>query len=96
MEIKNTKEMRNYYEQYKSVPWWQTHLSDCYGRWSQAKEQAYQYCVDLMESLNGWGLKITGYCTNFFSVGFMYEQEGKTYFARITASYDRACEIKEG
>ena len=70
-------------------------LSDVYGRYSTAKDNAYTYCVDFMEKFNGNDLRIISYNTFMFSAGFTFEVldsetgEVKRAFCYITPAYDR-------
>ena len=70
-------------------------LSDVYGRYSTAKDNAYNYCVDLMEKFEGNDLRIISYNTFMFSAGFIFEvldsetNEVRRAFCYITSSYDR-------
>jgi glutathione peroxidase-family protein len=64
-------------------------LYDCYGSFSYAKAQAFEYCKELKSKYNGRGLKIIGYNSNRFSAGFIGEIENREAFFYITADYDR-------
>lgn len=68
-------------------------LYDLYNNPSCYKHQAYNYCKDLMYKLNGHDLKILGGNCMTFSVGFLFENDGKQCFAYITKTYDRFFEI---
>ena len=69
-------------------------LRHAYANFSYNKEKAFNYCVDLCEKYNGYNLKIIGFNTCTFSVGFYFTDEnGKQNFAYITKSYDRFCEM---
>lgn len=70
-------------------------LYDCYEQPSWAKREAMDYCTRLMEENNGKALKIIGYNTMTFSVGFLCVIEGKEAFVYITKSYDRYIFINE-
>ena len=76
-------------------------LCDCYGNFSQAKENAMEYCKNLMQKLNGYGLKIIGFNSMTFSVGFIGEipdnktGEIKKVFCYITRDYDRYIFIED-
>lgn len=52
-------------------------LDECYGRYSTAKEIAYNSCRRAMEMLDGYDFKIVSYNCNFFSCAFTYEKDGK-------------------
>lgn len=47
-----------------------TQLWHVYGRWSTAKERAFKECERIMRERDGYGLRIIGANTSFFSVGF--------------------------
>lgn len=64
-------------------------LYSCYNTVSDSKESAYDYCLRLMDKYNGTDLRIIGYNTFTFSVGFIGEYEGRKAFFYITADYDR-------
>lgn len=70
-------------------------LSDCYAKCSEAKEAAFDYCLQLFRDYNGRDLKITGYNTTTFSVAFYGEYNGRQAFFYITRSYDRVAYIDE-
>ena len=76
------------YEQSEDWALWQV-----YGRYSQAKENAMQYCVDLMHRLDGWGIRILSHNCMMFTVGFCFNDPdtGVLRFAYITRDYDRFC-----
>lgn len=69
---------------------------DCvYGRYSQAKQQAWNYCENLMQRRGGWGLKVVTHNLNIFTAGFMYEDKdtGCEMFMYITPNYDIAIPV---
>ena len=68
-----------------------SNLYYCYDKPSYNKVRAMQYCEDLMNEYNGTNLAIIGYNTTQFSVGFLFDKDGKNYFAYITKSHDRFC-----
>ena len=70
-------------------------LYDCYEQPSRAKREAMDYCARLMEENNGKALKIIGYNTMTFSVGFIGVIDGKEAFIYITKSYDRYIYMNE-
>lgn len=72
-----------------------TSLWDVYGRFSQAKRNAFDYCVDLMNELNGCDLRIISYNSQAFTVGFLFNhpETGRECFAYITKDYNRFCEV---
>ena len=66
-------------------------LYNCYNKPSCNKIRAMQYCEDLCTKYNGTDLTIIGYNCMQFSVGFLFYEDGKNYFAYITKDYDRFC-----
>ena len=70
-------------------------LSDVYGHYSTAKDNAYNYCVNLMKKFEGNDLRIISYNTFRFSAGFIFEvldsetNEVKRAFCYITPTHDR-------
>ena len=65
-------------------------LRDVYGRYSYAKEQAFRYCLDLMNKYNGRDLKIISYNTFRFTAAFIFNdpETGVIQFMFITPNYD--------
>ncbi len=72
-----------------------TQLWHVYGTYSSAKARAYQDCVDLCNSVNGYDLRITGACSNFFSVGFIFVKDGIKCLAYITHCGDYYVPLEE-
>lgn len=72
-----------------------TELWHVYGRFSQAKVNAMEYCKSLMEKHNGYGLRIVSHNLNVFTVGFLGEIDGKEAFFYITRDYDRFATVDE-
>ena len=70
-------------------------LEQCYGRYSQAKENAMDYCLNLMEMFEGEGFRIISHNCNVFSVGFEFVNPitGVLSLAYITRDYNRCCDI---
>lgn len=86
-----TKAQRGHYEMYcRSTDY---SLYDAYGRFSQAKANAWEYCENLMREKDGRGLKVVGHNCNVFSAGFIFEENGKEYFMYITPTRDEVIEI---
>lgn len=77
---------------YDNSHWY--YLWDVYSNYSEYKVQAYNRCIDLMNRLNGWGLRILSYNSNVFTVGFLFADPdtGVIRFAYITRDYDRFCD----
>ena len=85
----NAKVMKNAINSYE---WSDMYTLDhAYKSYSIAKANAFDYCIDLMKTKNGWGLKIISANTFAFSVGFwfIHPETGAVCFAYITRDYDR-------
>lgn len=71
-------------------------LRDVYGRWSDKKERAYNYCRELMLKYDGNGFRIISANTFMFTVGFEFPhpETGEPMFAYITPDYNRCAVIE--
>lgn len=93
MKETKTKQLKRAYKQYRKSDNYD--LRDCYGRFSEAKAQAWDYCIDLYLKYNGYALKVIGHNSMQFSAGFVGEiadavtGELKKAFFYITRDYDR-------
>ena len=65
-------------------------LYDVYGRFSQAKARAYEYCRDREREFGSYNGVITGANCMAFSYAFTGFCEGKEYFVYITKDHDYA------
>ena len=70
-----------------------SNLNQCYGRFSKAKADAWEYCKELCKSKDGSGLKILSANVYQFTAGFKYEENGKQYLMYISKSENRPIEI---
>lgn len=70
-------------------------LADAYGRYSQAKANAWRYCEDLCERYNGTNLKVISNNCHKFTAGFefMCPSTGVVMFMYITKDYDTIVEV---
>lgn len=67
-----------------------TDLSQVYGRYSYAKEQAMHYCHRLQAELNGYDGRICSANTFQFSYAFRYtDVDGQECLCYITKAHDR-------
>lgn len=64
------------------------YLHEVYGRFSNAKCNAMEYCERLQRERNGYGGKICSYNTFMFTYGFKYDADDGTHLMYITPSYD--------
>ena len=69
-------------------------LYHAYQSFSKAKADAWEYCEKLCRKHEGKGLKVIGACTNFFSAGFLYEENGVKKFMYITHGGDYSAEVE--
>lgn len=88
-----TQQIKNAFEDYNRSRLYD--LFDCYERPSRAKENAMEYCKTLCHQYSGRALKIIGYNTMTFSVGFIGTVDDRPAFIYITKTYDRYIFIDE-
>ena len=72
-----------------------TALWNVYGRCSYAKQNAYEYCLDLMSKLHGWGGCICSHNIFQFTYAFICRTEEKRYLVFITRDYNFFMEYPE-
>lgn len=84
---------RNHLEQYTRS--YARSLDDVYGRYSRAKENAWNYCIDLCIRLDGYNLRVISYNQNIFTAGFLFndKETGVLKFMYITPNYDVEIEV---
>ena len=70
-------------------------LYDVYGRFSEAKHKAWEYCKKLCEEKSGSDLRIITANGFQFTAGFEYEKDGKQMFMYITKASDTECEVEQ-
>ena len=70
-------------------------LYEAYGRFSNKKAEAWEYCEELCKESDGKGLKILGANTSFFSAGFLFtDREGNECLMYITHTNNRKIVLK--
>ena len=69
-------------------------LCDVYGRYSNAKANAYRYCRDREREFGSYNGVITGYNTCTFSYAFTGFAEGKHWLIYITVAGDYAIDYE--
>ena len=103
MLIQNTKQLRSKFNLYQSVRnatitghrrYGRT-LDDVYNSYSNAKQRAFNYCINLMKEYDGDGLIILAHNYMTFSVGFIGYINGLKHFFYITKDYDRALPLEK-
>ena len=70
-------------------------LEQCYGKCSNAKREAWDYCKALCQKKDGSGLKILSRNVYQFTAAFKYKENGKSYLMYITKSEDRPIELED-
>ena len=68
-----------------------TDLNSAYGRYSKAKQNAWEYCKDLCDKKHGEGLKVISRNGWRFTAGFVFPhpKTGELMFMYISPSYDQ-------
>jgi hypothetical protein len=69
-------------------------LRDVYGTYSQAKDKAWDDCINLLLDYGGYDLKVITANGWMFTAGFMFEDDGKTMFMYITKGKHIAVEVE--
>ncbi|MBQ8793937.1 MAG: hypothetical protein IJZ63_04240 [Clostridia bacterium] len=87
----NSKIIKDAYRKYLDSSYYD--LYDCYSSCSYAKREAMDYCKELANEYLGYNLKIIGFNTSTFSVGFIGQMDGKKIFVYITKNLNRYCFI---
>lgn len=82
--------LRNY-DAYRNSTTYELHQA--YGRYSEAKVKAWEYCKNLMRKFHGYGLKIIAHNGYQFTAGFMFEENGNKMFMYISKTHDIAVEV---
>lgn len=87
---KRNLEQGEYYKEFKT-------LRECYGRWSDAKENIYNYYKNLLnnntDKVEKYGIR--SYNANVIILHAIVEKENKKYYLVITPSYNWFNEIGE-
>ena len=66
---RNTKKARIFIKEYWTSN--RYHLDDCYNNYSYAKENAFDYCINKQNKMNGYDGRILTYNTFVFTYAFM-------------------------
>lgn len=95
MKVKTTKlNKREEYYQKAYVRSGANCLADSYGSYSRAKREAWKYCEEKRDALDGWGLKVLTHNSFMFTAGFEFKnpETGAVALCIITPSEDFAFE----
>ncbi len=87
--VENKNFTQEYYTQFKT-------LSDCYGSWSTAKQNVFNYYKNLLEKNTDKVIQygIRSYNCNVIILHAIVEKEGKKLYTVITPSYNWYNEVK--
>ena len=66
---RNTQKARRFIKEYWTSS--RYNLDECYNNYSNAKYNAYKYCINKKDKMNGYDGRIISYNTCFFSYAFM-------------------------
>lgn len=70
--------------------YWNSHrrnLSECYARFSLAKENTDFWCRQRMVELGGYDYRICNFNSKMFTAGYRFKENGIEYLAYETPSY---------
>ena len=84
---KNTQRAANFRRSYNTSLI--TSLTETYLKPSISKQRAYADCIKKMFEMDGYGLRIMGYNSHFFTVGWLYtESETGVIMLNVETSYN--------
>lgn len=87
----------NYTSDYDYIT--KTHLPrtirQAYKNPSDNKKQSYAYWCDIIAKQGGYNMRILSATCQRYTIGYLFNKEGETYFGYITPQYHRYCNIKE-
>lgn len=92
VKVEDTQIVRDAYARYRRAD--KKHLWQVYGRWSDAKQDAWEECFKECEDNNGEDFRIISHNQNEFTCGYVFEKDGTKYFRYHTARHERTMEIK--
>ena len=79
---KATALAQNYWNSYRR------NLTECYGRFSSAKEKADFWCRHYMVENGGYDYRICTYNSQIFTAGFRFKEKGAEYLCYMTPTYN--------
>ena len=71
-----------------------TQLWHVYGRCSDAKQRAFEECDEIRRLIGGGIMYICSYCTCFFTLIYLVNQNGKNYIVKETPTHSYICEVE--
>ena len=69
------------------------HLSDVYGKWSAAKQEAWDKIAKECADRNGFKLSVISYNVQYFTAGYMYKDGDKLMFRVHTSMRSGTMEL---
>lgn len=69
------------------------HLNDVYGKWSDAKQEAWDQIAKECEDRNGFKLSVITYSVQYFTAGYMYKDGDKLMFRVHTSAESDTMEL---
>lgn len=90
---KNTSKAQQYINNYNYASG--VNLRDVYGSYSDAKQNAFNYCFDIYTKLKGYQRRIATYNKNVFTFAFEFDFDGAKYLCYITPSQDYKIKIDD-
>lgn len=80
------KKMQGYFDHYlwSIEKYGLRDLDDAYGRYSSAKRHAYDYIRNERPNIRKMAMTVVGVSCHFFSVGYVYQQDGTYFFVYHT------------
>lgn len=92
-----TSQVKAYYERYMYAvrKYGYRGLNDCYKKPSCAKMRAERAIADEMYSRDGYGYSVITYSINMFTCGYLFNRDGKQWFAVHTPKYYGEMKVEE-
>lgn len=92
-----TSRVKGYYQDYMRAVnrYGYRHLFDCYKKPSCAKMRAERAIADEMYSRDGYGYSVITYSINMFTCGYLFNRDGKQWFAVHTPKYYGEMKVEE-
>ena len=69
------------------------HLHDVYGKWSDAKQEAWDQIAKECADRNGFKLSVISYSQQYYTVGYMYKDGDKLMFCVHTLTDSGTMEL---
>ena len=92
-----TSRVKAYYQDYTRAvnKYGYRYISDCYNNPSCAKMRAERAIADEIYSKGGYGYSVISYNTSIFTCGYLFNRDGKQWFAIHTPSYYGEMKVEE-